>query len=397
MKKYFAFMLAVIMAFYTCSFASFADEGDKNGAEYEITPAEIDVSVNSALLMEASTGKILFEKNADNAASPASVTKIMTLLLVMEAIESGALTVEDKIFISSYAAGMGGSQVFLKEGESMTVEELVKCAVIASANDAAVALAETVAGSEDAFVRRMNEKAKALGMSNTNFENVTGLDDTTVNHVTSARDIAIMSRELIKYDLITKYSSLWQDTIRNGEFTLTNTNRLVRFYDGCNGLKTGSTDKAGFCISATANRGDMQLIAVIMGADTRDERNQAARSLLDYGFANYAVYSEDEAEVERVPVYSGSVDELSVYSAPFSAIVHKSDIGRISKNFNIPSNINAPCKFGDEVGSIVYTIGGAKLGESAIFIKEDVEKIGVVDIFGRILNAVLCGSSKKVE
>lgn len=397
MKKYLAFMLAVAMAFYTFGITLFADNGNKTEAEYEIVPAEIDVSANSALLMEASTGKILFEKNADSAASPASVTKIMTLLLVMEAIDSGALTADDKIFISSYAAGMGGSQVFLKEGESMTVEELIKCAVIASANDAAVALAETVAGSEDAFVRRMNEKAKALGMNNTNFENVTGLDDTTVNHVTSARDIAIMSRELIKYDLITKYSSLWQDTIRNGEFTLTNTNRLVRFYDGCNGLKTGSTDKAGFCISATAKRGEMQLIAVIMGADTRDDRNQAARALLDCGFANYAVYSEGEAEVERVPVYSGEVDELSVYSAPFSAIVNKSDVSRVSKSFDIPNNINAPCKCGDVVGSIVYSVGGVRLGESKIFIKEDVEKISLFDIFGRILHAVVCGSAKKEE
>ena len=191
----------------------------------------------------------------------ASVTKVMTLLLVMEAVESGAMSLDEEITVSSVAASMGGSQVFLEEGERMKADELIKCTVIASANDAAVALAERVSGSVDAFVKRMNERAVELGMTNTHFDNPTGLDDTTDDNYTSAMDIAIMSRELLRHELITKYSSMWQDTIRNGEFTLTNTNRLVRYYDGCNGLKTGSTDKAGYCISAAAKRGDMRILA----------------------------------------------------------------------------------------------------------------------------------------
>ena len=230
----------------------------------------------AAILMEASTGKILYEKNADEALPPASVTKIMTLLLVMEAIEAGQINYTDMVTASAHACSMGGSQIYLKEGERMSVEDLIKSVVISSANDAAVALAEFISGSEEAFVSQMNERAGQLGMKNTSFENTNGLDDTAISHLTSARDIAIMSRELIKHKKITEYSSIWMDTIRDGSFGLTNTNRLIRFYRGATGLKTGSTSKAGFCISATAEREGMTLICIIMGASTRDERNSAA-------------------------------------------------------------------------------------------------------------------------
>ena len=223
-----------------------------------------------AILMEAATGQVLYEQNADEAMPPASVTKIMTLLLVMEAIEAGSLKWDDSVTASTRASSMGGSQIFLKEGEQMPVRDLVKSVVIASANDAALALAEAVSGSEEAFVRNMNQRAAELGMKNTVFENTNGLDDTAKNHVTSARDIAIMSRELIRHKEILTFSSTWMDTVRNGAFGLTNTNRLVRFYRGCNGLKTGSTAKAGFCVSATAERDGMTLICVIMGAANRD-------------------------------------------------------------------------------------------------------------------------------
>ena len=233
-----------------------------------------------AILMEAVTGQVLYEQNADEAMPPASVTKIMTLLLVMEAIEAGSLKWNDSVTASTRASSMGGSQIFLKEGEQMPVRDLVKSVVIASANDAALALAEAVSGSEEAFVRNMNQRAAELGMKNTVFENTNGLDDTAKNHVTSARDIAIMSRELIRHKEILTFSSTWMDTVRNGAFGLTNTNRLVRFYRGCNGLKTGSTAKAGFCVSATAERDGMTLICVIMGAANRDTRNAAAASLL---------------------------------------------------------------------------------------------------------------------
>ena len=247
-----------------------------------------DVNADSAVLMEAETGTILYAKNADQALPPASVTKIMTLLLVMEAIADGKLGWDDMVQTSEYAASMGGSQVFLEPGEEMSVTEMVKCVVVSSANDAAVALAERVAGSEAAFVRRMNERAAELGMKNTVFYNTNGLDDDVDGHVSSARDIAIMSRELItKHPKILEFSSIWMDSIRNGAFGLTNTNRLVRFYRGANGLKTGSTAKAKFCISATAERGGMQLIAVVMAAPSRDERNEIAKKLLDYGFAGW--------------------------------------------------------------------------------------------------------------
>ena len=247
----------------------------------------------SAVLMEASTGRILYAHNPAEAMPPASVTKIMTLLLVMERIDEGALKWEDTITASAHASSMGGSQIYLKEGEQMTARDLIKSVVIASANDAAVALAEHTYGSEEAFVKRMNERAAELGMSSTHFENTNGLDDTALNHVTSAGDIAIMSRELIRHKEILEFSSTWMDTIRNGQFGLTNTNRLVRFYRGCNGLKTGSTKKAGFCVSVTAEREGMTLICVIMGAENRDIRNAEAQKLLDWGFATYGLFAAE--------------------------------------------------------------------------------------------------------
>ncbi|MBQ8914862.1 MAG: D-alanyl-D-alanine carboxypeptidase, partial [Clostridia bacterium] len=254
-----------------------------------------DVEAESAVLMEAKTGRVLYAKSADKALPPASVTKVMTLLLVMEEIDSGNMKLSDMISVSEYAASMGGSQVFLEAGEEMSLEDMLKSVVISSANDAAVALAEAVAGSEEAFVAKMNEKAAELSMKSTHFENVTGLDDDTKDHKMSAYDIAVASRELIcSHPSVLKYSSIWMDTIRGGEFGLSNTNRLIRFYKGATGLKTGSTSKAGFCISATAERDGMHLIAVIMGSETRDTRNEAAKKLLDHGFANYCIYEKAE-------------------------------------------------------------------------------------------------------
>ncbi|MBE6644991.1 MAG: D-alanyl-D-alanine carboxypeptidase [Ruminococcaceae bacterium] len=351
----------------------------------------LEVNANSAVLMEADTGAVLLSQNQDDKAPLASVTKIMTLILVMEAIEDGKISTSDKIVVSDFAASMGGSQVFLEEGEEMLVEELIKCTVIASANDAAVALAERIGGSEKLFVQMMNSKAKELGMKNTNFENVTGLDDTATNHYSSAFDIAIMSRELIKYDLIKKYSSLWQDTIRNGEFTLTNTNRLVRYYDGCNGLKTGSTDKAGFCISATAERDGMQLIAVIMGAETRDIRNAEARSMLDFGFSNYAVYHNGEQALENIPINKGIKNFTTVYSGEFSCIIPKSKLKDVELVFEIPDKITAPMFKNDKVGKINYKLGETLLGTSDIFVAEDIPKITYLDMLLKIIKCIFVG------
>ena len=384
MKKSLCILL-VSVTFLFSGINIFAKNDLYNTAETTTTNNEFDVDAKSAILMEANTGKILFSKNETTEASPASVTKIMTLLLVMEAIKDERISLSDNVFISEYAASMGGSQVFLEEGEEMKVEELIKCTVIASANDAAVALAEHIGGSEKAFVNMMNTRASELKMTNTNFENVTGLDDTAKNHFTSAKDIAIMSQELIKHDLILKYSTLWQDTIRNGEFTLTNTNRLVRYYDGCNGLKTGSTDKAGYCISATAKRGDMQLIAVIMGAESRDIRNAAARSLLDYGFSNYGIYTNKEQFVENIKIINGTKGETQAFSSEFSAVIPKGMLKKVEMTFEIPETVAAPLKSGDVVGRIVYKIGDEQIGTSDIFIKEDIDKITVLDIFKNLI------------
>ena len=382
MKK-IAFILVICLCL-GFGFTAYCKEKNAN------TDGTFDVDAESACLIEATTGTVLYSKNELSAASPASVTKVMTLLLVAEALDAGSFALTDSVSISEYAASMGGSQVFLEEGERFSVEELIKCTVIASANDAAVALAELCAGSESAFVRKMNERAAELGLKATSFENATGLDDTTTNHYSCASDIAIMSRELIKHDIILKYSSVWQDSIRDGQFTLTNTNRLVRYYEGCNGLKTGSTDKAGYCVSATAKRGDMQLIAVIMGSPTRDSRNKAARELLDFGFANYALFSENEGFLENVPVLSGRSDYIPVNSGKFSAVVEKSKLSAVERIYDIPETLDAPVKSGEVVGKIIYKLDGVEIGESDIVAGESVEKIGLFELFWRIIERMLC-------
>lgn len=339
----------------------------------------------SAILIEASTGKVLFEQNPDEALPPASVTKVMTLLLVMEALEAGRLAYGDMVTASAHACSMGGSQIFLEEGEQMTVEEMIKSVVIASANDAAVALAEHIAGTEEAFVVQMNERAESLGMVNTHFENTNGLDDTAQNHVTSARDIAIMSRELIRYEKITEYSSIWMDTIRGGAFGLTNTNRLVRFYRGATGLKTGSTSKAGFCISATAERDGMGLICVIMAAPTRDVRNAAATSLLDWGFANFARYcAEGEGAISR-PVTGGVIDSCTLSYPSFSTVVEKADLRRVEQSIELPETLVAPIEKGSAVGQVIYRLDGKEIGSCDVVADQSVERIGFFGVWKKIL------------
>ena len=398
MKKILSVLLSIILSFYCFSFCAYAsvDEGDISDTG-DITDDVFDansleINAKSAILMDAKTGAVLYTKNATEALPPASVTKIMTLLLVAEAIAEGNVSLDDKVYVSANAASMGGSQIFIKEGEEFTVEELLKSTVIASANDAAVALAELICGSEAAFVDRMNERAEELGMKNTCFENATGLDDTVTRHLTSAYDIALMSRELIKHDIVTEYSNVWQDSIRDGEFVLTNTNRLVRYYDGCTGLKTGSTDKAGFCVSATAMRDGMHLIAVVMGAETRDERNEAARAMLDFGFSNYALYTEPECELEYADVTRGVVDNIAVCSSEFSKLINKSDRKRVEKVYSIPDTLSAPLKAGEVVGSVVYKLDGEEIGRSDVFVKDDVEEIGIFALYLRMLRAIFTGA-----
>mgnify|MGYP002530510801 FL=1 len=373
-KKIFAHMLTAIILFLSVSIPC--------NAAPEFTSA---LECQSAILMEASTGMVLYEKNADEALPPASVTKIMTLLLVMEAVDSGKIKLTDMVSVSENAASMGGSQVYLKVGEEMSVEEMIKCVVIASANDCAVALAEFLCGSEEAFVTQMNTRAKELGMENTNFENTNGLDDTVTNHKISARDIAIMSRELLSHELILKYSSTWMDTIRDGTFGLTNTNRLVRFYSGANGLKTGSTSRAKFCISATAKRDGMQLIAVIMAAPTRDIRNNEAKQLLDFGFANYGVYTAEAGTLEPIRVQGGVSDFCPLTYAGYSAVLEKGDISKITKRIEMPESARSPISKGDALGSVIYECDGKELGRVDILAAEAVDAIGFGTLFLRLL------------
>lgn len=380
-KRFFAAGLALLMigfAFLTALPIS-AEPLDVEGLSFDC---------KSVLLMEASTGQVLFEQNADEALPPASVTKVMTLLLVMEAIEEGRLSLDDTITASAHAASMGGSQIFLKEGEQMRAEDMIKSVVIASANDAALALAEHLAGSEEAFVAQMNERASELGMTNTHFENTNGLDDTVERHLTSARDIALMSRALIRHEKISEYASIWQDTIRDGEFGLTNTNRLVRFYRGATGLKTGSTAKAGFCISATAKRDGMTLICVIMGAPSRDIRNAAATSLLDWGFANHALYTHEENDLTPLRVRGGVRESCSLSAPSFSAVVPRSKKETVEVKIELSETVDAPVEKGMEVGKITYYLGENELGSVPIIAGESVSRVGFWGIMARFLGVM---------
>ncbi len=375
MKKTLIFALTFLLLFSAMPLAGSAQE------------YPISVDARSAILMEASSGIVLFEQNADEALPPASVTKVMTMLLVMEAVDSGKLAFDSQISVSERAASMGGSQVYLKVGESMTLEDMLKSVVIASANDAAVALAEAVAGSEDIFVSMMNERAAELGMVNTHFENTNGLDDTAQGHVTSARDIALMSRELItEHPKILEYSSIWMDTIRGGEFTLTNTNRLVRFYSGATGLKTGSTSKAKFCISATAERDGMQLIAVIMGSPTRDTRNEAAKALLDYGFANYGLWRGQRIELQPLKTLGGDGGLCQVSCEEPSFVLEKSRMGDVTSRVELPESLTAPISAGQEVGRVVYELDGQELASMPIKSLCDIDRITFGELFLRMLS-----------
>ena len=386
-KKLFCLFLSLCLVFPIFSLPIFASDSE------DILPISSSVSLEldceSAILMEANTGSVLYEKNPDIALPPASVTKIMTLLLVMEAIDSGALSYSDTVTASAHASSMGGSQIFLKEGEQMTVEDMLKSVVIASANDAAVALAEHIAGSESAFVAKMNARAAELGMQNTHFENTNGLDDTAENHVTSARDIAIMSRELISHKDILKFSSTWMDTVRNGEFGLTNTNRLVRYYNGCTGLKTGSTSKAKFCISATAERDGMSLIAVIMASPSRDARNNAAKQLLDYGFSNYELFSPEIELPESVKAVGSAKESCKIEMQDFVCTLPRGKAKNVKAELTLDEKIKAPVDEGDCVGYVKFTLDGKEIGKAEIVAAESAERITYLQVFKKIISFFL--------
>ncbi|MBO5898419.1 MAG: D-alanyl-D-alanine carboxypeptidase [Clostridia bacterium] len=347
------------------------------------------LNCKSAVLMEAHTGTVLYAQNAAEALPPASVTKIMTLLLVMEALDAGKFKLSDLVTASENAASMGGSQVYLKVGETMTVEDMIKSVVISSANDAAVALAEFVSGDVSTFVRQMNERAKELGMDSTVFENVTGLDDTAEHHLTSAMDIARMSRALIAHPTVLKYSSIWMDTIRGGAFGLTNTNRLIRFYRGATGLKTGSTSKAGFCVSVTAERDGLSLICVIMGAETRDIRNAQATRLLDWGFANYTAYVAPEEALSAIPVTGGTSASVPAVREELRCVLPRDEASRVECRMELPERVDAPITRGDVLGKAIYLVDGKTIGEATVTAAQDVERIGFFEFWRRLSARIL--------
>lgn len=334
---------------------------------------ELPLTSRAALLMEKTTGRILFAQNEHEKLEPASVTKIMTLLLTMDAIDSGALAYDDVVTVSANAAGMGGSQVWLAEGEQITVEELLKCVCVSSGNDAAVALAEKVAGVTELFVEQMNNRARGLGMDDTHFVNPTGL--TAEGHVTSAHDIALMSRELLtKHPDIRSFTTIWTDSIRNGTFDLANTNKLIRRYDGATGLKTGYTASAGYCISATAEREGMELIAVVMKGETADKRNADAKALLNYGFSAYALVSAaPEEPLPALPVTMGEVDTVALMLPPdaLTAVVEKAQAAALERRIDLPESLPAPVRQGQQVGTLTLCSGDTELVTVPILAAED--------------------------
>lgn len=348
----------------------------------------LSVEAPSAILMEASTGEILYEKNADEQRSPASITKIMTLLLIFEELEKGTLTLNEEAVTSAHAKSMGGSQVFLEEGEKQTVETLIKCIVVASGNDASVVMAEHIAGSETEFVKKMNQKAKELGLTNTVFEDCCGLSDSDGHH-TTAHDVAVISRELItKYPQVLTYSSIWMEDITHvtkkgtSRFGLTNTNKLVRGYDGCVGLKTGSTSKAKFCVSAVAVRDEVTLISVIMGAQDSKSRFRDASALLNYGFGICRFYVDENKEtLPPVPVTDSIKGEAACrFAGEFRYLDTKgADLSGIKKELVWQDGLKAPIKKGDTAGYAVYRLDGKEIGRTAVLFAEDVEKSGYAD------------------
>ena len=359
---------------------------------------DLGLNAKSAILMEESTGIILYESNPDERLPIASVTKVMTMLLIMEAVDSGKISLDDMVTVSENAMSYGGSTMFLETGEQLTVNDMLKGIAVASANDGCVAMAEHLAGSESAFVDMMNEKAKELGMENTHFMNTNGLDED--DHYSSARDVAIMSRELMKHETIFNYTSIWMDTLRGGKFQLANTNKLIRFYDGANGLKTGSTSKALCCLSAAAKRNDMQLIAVVLGAPTSAERFASAKSLLDYGFANYAVNTQITAgdEVQKIAVEKGVDKEVGVVASDScSTLVKKGQEDNITKEIKIDETITAPIEAGQKIGTMTISRDGEVIADIDLNASSTVEKKGIGLIIKDFFATIFFGSNNDTE
>ena len=354
--------------------------------------AGLEVGGKSACLMEVTTGTVLYEKNSSEPLAPASVTKVMTMLLIMEAIDSGKISWDDMVTASENAAAKGGSQVYLKAGETMSVRDMLKSIAVSSANDCACAMAEHLAGSEEAFVEQMNKRAQELGMTSTHFVNCTGLDDApeASEHRTSAGDIAIMSRELLsKHPDIKKFTTIWMDTIRGGAFGLSNTNKMVRFYSGATGLKTGFTSGAGYCLSASAQRDGMELVAVVMGAESSTVRFAACKQMLDYGFANYALYTPELSGEARVAVRLGREDAVNAVLRGDNAIlVEKGARTGIQTEVSLEEQVSAPVSEGQRLGTMTLRTGDRVLAKLPLVAERQVERVNWGDLFIRILKRV---------
>lgn len=401
MKKLFALILsAVLLIVFVLPVSAKTVSTEYTGADLD-TPLEenlqanaaigerLSINAKAAILIEYNTGKVLYEMNPDEKLAPASITKVMSLILVMEAIEEGKISLDTKVTASEHAASLGGSQIWLEPGEVMTIDELLKATVIASANDATVALAEAVAGSEESFVAMMNEKARALGLENTNFVNSYGLD--ADGHLTTAHDVAIMSAELIKHPLIREYSSTRMDSLRGGESELVNTNKLIRYYDGCFGLKTGTTGKAGSCLTATAERNGLTLIAVVLGAPNSNDRFSGTQKLLDYGFANYSFVNvePDTQGIRTIPVKKGvekSVMPTATENLPL--LLKKGDEKKITQSISLSEELTAPIRKGDVVGYVHVYLENEEIGVIEIIASNDVEKLTFFVCFSRLVKGL---------
>ena len=358
----------------------------------KVRAAGPEVAAKSAVLMDVETGTVLSEQNAHEPLAPASVTKVMTMLLIMEAIDSGKIRWEDTVTASEAAASKGGSQVYLKVGETMTVSDMVKSIAVSSANDCACAMAEHLAGSEAAFVEQMNTKAKELGMNDTNCVNCTGLDDDpqAASHRTSAYDIALMSRELLKnHPDIKKYTTIWMDTVRGGAFGLSNTNKMVRFYDGCTGLKTGFTSGAGYCLSASAQREGLELVAVVMGSETSKDRFAACKSLLDYGFANFSLYTPALQEGASVPVKLGTAESVAAVPGGSTALlVDKAQRNSITAEIELEESVTAPVSRGQRLGTLTVKAGDQVISRVPLVAEREVVRLNILDLWKILLRRI---------
>ncbi|MBQ1272530.1 MAG: D-alanyl-D-alanine carboxypeptidase [Clostridia bacterium] len=365
------------------SFASETPAGAVGGSV--AASGELNLDAKGAILMEAETGTVLYEANSKDRLYPASVTKVMTMLLVMEALDSGTITEDDPVTASENACSYGGTQIYLEVGESMTLRDLLKAVAVNSANDAAVALGEYLAGSEAAFVTKMNERAVELGAENTNFVNPCGLPDD--NHYTCAYDVALFTRELLKHPHILDYTGIWMDSLRNGGFGLANTNKLLKTYDGITGMKTGYTEAAGHCLSATATRDGMSLIAVVLGGETSKGRFASAAALLDYGFGGYTVVRRSVGNLAEIPVLRGKSDAVSVEAeGNLCVVVKKSKVTQISLEITVEESLQAPVSVGQVVGFARYLYEGEEILSVPVVATEEVKKAGFFDYFGQFID-----------